>query len=139
MTLHYDRIRQIVADSWAKNRVESMESRVAVDIPENEIEPQDSFLMKDQKIPICFKNEIARKLYENESEEVKAEVRAMREAEKAGDPGRMGNNKSEVERLALVRRYNKYVQACRTVALLTCSSQERPIPRPQHHERLEKF
>ena len=115
MTLHYDRIRQTIVDSWAKDGVASLESNIRVNIPENEIEPQDSFLLKDQKIPICFKNEIARQLYEAESEVVKAEVRAKREAEKAGNPGRSANELLEDERLALVRRYEKYVYAEFTV------------------------
>ena len=109
MILYYDtRIRETVVKRWEKDRVECMESRVEVNIPESEIDPEDSFLMKDPKIPISYKNAIAQKLYDAESEVIKAEVLLQREARHMS--GRTVRTENEGERLALVREYHKYVQ-----------------------------
>lgn len=106
MILYYDsRIRETVVKQWAEDRIPSMESRVEVNIPENEIEPHDSFTMKDPKIPISYKNAIAQKLYEAESEAIKFEVRSQREAWL--ENGRTVHTKDEDERLALVRDYQR--------------------------------
>ena len=108
MILYYDtRIREAVVKGWEEDRVPSMETNVDVDVPEKEIDPEDSFLMKDPKIPISYKNSIAQKLYEAESEAIKADVRLQQEVWHTN--GRTVHTEDENERLALVRQYQKYV------------------------------
>lgn len=46
----------------------------SAEVPEDEVDPEDSSLFKDTKIPICFKNHVAQELYDAEEEEIKAEV-----------------------------------------------------------------
>ena len=75
MVLFYDdRIRETVMNRWAKVCVLSLECMVEVNVLENEIGREDSFLLKDQRIPITFKNEIAQELWDAESNEIKAKV-----------------------------------------------------------------
>ncbi|KAF9782108.1 hypothetical protein BJ322DRAFT_1110992 [Thelephora terrestris] len=106
MILYYDsRIRQTVVESWAEDGVPCLESRVEVNIPESEIEPHDSFTLKDPKIPISYKHAIARKLYDAESAAIKAEVRLQRET--WHENGRTVRTTDEDERLSLVRDYQK--------------------------------
>jgi hypothetical protein len=109
MVLYYDtRIREAVVKRWAEDGVPSMESRHVVPVPENEIESQDSFLLKDQKIPIAFKIAIAQRLYDAEPEVIKAGVRSHREA--CGPGGKTVRTNDEDERLSLVREYQRYVR-----------------------------
>jgi len=75
MILYYDsRIRVTVVKRWDEDGVPGLESRVEVSILENEIEPHKSYSLRDPKIPILYKKAIAQKLYEAESEVVKAKV-----------------------------------------------------------------
>ena len=108
MILYYDsRIREAVAKRWAEDRVPSMESNVVVNIPESEIDPHDSHLMKDPKIPISYKFSIAQKLYDAETEVIKAHVRSRRETWRDG--ATTVHTDDEAERLDLVRSYQKSV------------------------------
>ena len=123
MILYYDtRIREVVVKRWAEDGVKSLESRVEVNIPEDEIEPCESYTLKDPKIPIAYKNAIAQKLYEAESETLKAEVRKQKEAWRNGKTVRTDD---EDERLELVRQYQK----CVTVDTLTSQSDLPGFPR----------
>ena len=75
MVLFYDdRIRETVANHWAKVHVPSLECTVEVNVPESEIGREDSFLLKDPRIPITFKNEITQELWDAKSNEIKAKV-----------------------------------------------------------------
>ena len=75
MILYYDdRIRETVASRWAKVHVPNLECTVEVNVPESEIGREDSFLLKDPRIPITFKNEIVQELYGAELKEIKAKV-----------------------------------------------------------------
>jgi hypothetical protein len=106
MILYYDsRIREVVLKRWAEDRVPCLESRVEVNIPDSEIEPHDSFTLKDPKIPVSYKHAIARNLYAAESEAIKTEVRLQREA--WHENGRTVRTNNEEERLSLVRDYQK--------------------------------
>ena len=44
------------------------------EVPEELVDPEDSSLLKDTKIPLGFKNEIALELYNVEAEEIKEVV-----------------------------------------------------------------
>lgn len=106
MILYYDtRIREVVVKRWAEDRVECMEFGAEVNVPESDIDPQDSFILKDPKIPIAYKTAIARNLYAAESEVIKAEVRTQREAWQPG--GKTVRTDDEDERLALVEEIQK--------------------------------
>ena len=110
MILYYDaRIREIVVNEWAMDRVEKLESRVEVNIPEEEIESHESFSLKDPKIPIAYKNAIAQRLYDAESEDIKVEVRKQREAWHSDYSLKTVRTSDEDERLELVRQYQRYV------------------------------
>ena len=106
MSLHYDlRIRPTVLKEWAEAKIVNMDfSRP--EVPEEEIGPGDSHLFKDTKVPICFKNEVARRLFEEEEEVIKAEVRSKREADLLT---KSVHNLGEEERMELVQEYHKYV------------------------------
>lgn len=107
MILYYDsRIRDTVVKRWAAVRVECLESRVEVNIPESEIEPHESYTYKDPKIPILFKAEIARELYVAESEAVKTNVRVQREA--WCENSKTVHTDDEDMRQDLVREYKRY-------------------------------
>jgi len=75
-----------------------------VEIPEEDVDPEDSALMKDTKIPICFKNDVARELYDTEDDDIKQVIRSRREAQPLV---RNVYNVSEKERLELVRDYQR--------------------------------
>ena len=83
MSLYYDsRIRPVVVEQWAQANLPNMDfSCSGPEIPEEEVEPEDSALMKDPKIPLCFKNDVAQKLYDTEDEEIKEAVRSKRGAD----------------------------------------------------------
>lgn len=104
MSLFYDtRIRAVVQERWAKANIPNMDfSRE--EVPEDEVEPQDSSLFKDTKIPLCFKNAVAQELFKSEQEDVKAAVRSRRDIESSG---RTVHNTIGDERLELVREYQK--------------------------------
>lgn len=108
MILYYDsRIRETVLKRWAEEHAPDSESRVEVNIPEGEVEPHESFNMKDTKIPISYKHSVALSLYEAESEQVKAEVRSQQEA--WHESGQTVRTSDDSKRLSLVREYQKYV------------------------------
>ena len=74
MSLYYDaRIRPVVTKEWAETNLLNMDFSRA-EIPEEQVDPKDSSLFKDTKIPLCFKNDVARKLYDLEEEEIKEKV-----------------------------------------------------------------
>jgi hypothetical protein len=108
MSLYYDtRIRQVVVKEWNEANLPNMDfSNPDTDIPENQVDPEDSHLFKDTKIPLYFKNSVAQRLYEAEEEEIKDKVRSKRE-EKISI--RSVYNVDEEERLGLVQEYQKYV------------------------------
>ena len=124
MILYYDeRICEIVVRCWAEDHVPSLESRVEVWTPEDQIDPQDSFTMKDPKIPITYKTAITQKLYNAELEVIKANVRSHREA--YGPGSKMVCTDNEDERLALVCEYQRYICCgCILYLGLTCPSSE---------------
>jgi len=74
------------------------------EIPEEEVDPEDSALMKDTKIPICFKNSVAQQLYDAEDDEIKEVVRSKREAQPLIKDV---YDASEEDRVELVRDYQR--------------------------------
>lgn len=109
MILYYDsRIRDAVVEGWAVDRVERLEYRAEVNIPEDKIHPHDSYNFKDPKIPITYKNSVAQRLYAAESDVFKAHIRTQLEA--WNDNGTTVHTNDEDERLTLVREYHKYVR-----------------------------
>ena len=74
------------------------------EIPEEQVDPEDSSLFKDTKIPLFFKNHVAQRLYENEEEEIKEAVRSKRDADSLS---RSIDSVPEEERLEFVRNYQK--------------------------------
>jgi len=106
MTLYYDaRVRPTVIERWAEADITNMNfGRSDVTIPEDEVDPEDSALFKDTKIPLCFKNHVARELYSTEEEEIKEAVRLKRQADFSI---RSVYDASEEDRLELVRDYQK--------------------------------
>ena len=110
MILYYNsRIREAVLKRWAEKHPPGSESGAEVNIPESDIEPQESHSVKDSKIPISYKHEVAMGLYENESEEIKREVRLQREA--WNENGLTVRTSNEEDRLTLVREYQKFVHS----------------------------
>ena len=105
MSLYYDaRIRPVVVKEWAEAAIPNMDfSRP--EVPEDQVDPEDSHLFKDTKIPICFKNEVAQRLYEAEEEDIKEIVRSTRDADLL-----IKNvyTASEEEQRELVREYHQY-------------------------------
>jgi len=107
MALYYDtRIRPTVVKEWAEVNIPNMDFSGPVEIPEDQVDPEESSLFKDTKIPLCFKNLVAQRLYETEEEEIKEAVRSRREADLLT---KTVYNASEEDRLELVRAYQKYV------------------------------
>jgi len=107
MALYYDtRIRPTVVKEWAEANIPNMDFSGPVEIPEDQVDPEESSLFKDTKIPLCFKNLVAQRLYETEEEEIKEAVRSRREADLLT---KTVYNASEEDRLELVRAYQKYV------------------------------
>ena len=105
MSLFYDtRVRPTVVEEWAQAAIPNMDfSRE--EVPEDQVDPEDSSLLKDTKIPLCFKNHVAQRLYETEKDEIKEAVRLAREADSLI---KSVYDASEEERLELVRDYQKY-------------------------------
>jgi len=104
MSLYYDsRIRSVVTERWAEANLPNMDFS-GVEIPEEEVDPEDSALMKDTKIPICFKNEVARELYDAEDDDIKQVIRSRREERVLV---RTVYNASEEDRLELVQDYQR--------------------------------
>ena len=104
MKLYYDsRIRPVVVERWAKTNLPNMGFSRS-EIPEEEVDPEDSALMKDTKIPICFKNSVAQQLYDAEDDEIKEVVRSKREAQPLIKDV---YDASEEDRVELVRDYQR--------------------------------
>lgn len=105
MSLYYDsRIRKIVLERWAEERLPQFEANPTLEIPEDEISLEESAIFKDFKIPISYKNAIAQQLWENEDEAVKSHVRSQRETET--DPKTVYNTQGD-ERLGVLNQYVK--------------------------------
>ena len=106
MSLYYnDRIRQTVIDRWAAIGLTGMDfSRPEDQIPEDKISPEDSSLYRDTKIPLSFKNQIARELYDAEEDEITETVRSRRESEMAV---KTVYDTNEEDRLELVQSYQR--------------------------------
>jgi len=106
MALYYDtRIRPTVVKEWGEANLPNMDFSRS-EVPEEQVEPEDSHLFKDTRIPICFKNDIARRLYEAEEEVIKAAVRSKREEDLLIKT--VYNIGNEEARMELVRKYQKY-------------------------------
>lgn len=107
MSLYYDtRIRQTVVKEWADAGIPNMDfSRPGQDIPEDQVDPEDSSTFKDTDVPLCFKNDVAHRLYENEEDEIKEVVRSTRDNRPLI---KTVYGTSGEERLELVREYQKY-------------------------------
>jgi hypothetical protein len=105
MAMFYDkRIRLTVLDRWSKDQLQYMESTVTSSIPESEIQPEESAIMKDFKIPISYKNMIAQELWGQEEEAIKNEVRSRRDADFSVKT--VYNTQGE-DRMELIRDYAK--------------------------------
>jgi len=107
MALYYDtRIRQTVVKRWAEARIPNMDfSGGLAEIPEDQVDPEDSSLLKDTKIPLCYKNHVARELYDAEEEEIKMAVRSKRDADSSIKT--VYDVADDEERLELLREYQK--------------------------------
>ena len=104
MGLYYDtRIRKVVVEKWAEANLPNMDFSHE-EIPEKEVDPEDSSLFKDTKVPLFFKNLIAQELYDAEEVAIKEEVRSTRETELLVKTVYDAN---EEDRLELVREYHK--------------------------------
>ena len=106
MALYYDtRIRPVVVKRWTEAKITNMDFS-HIEVPEDQIDPEDSSLLKDTKIPLSFKNQIAQELYDAEDEAIKAAVRSKRETESAI---KTVYNASDEERMVLVQEYQRLV------------------------------
>ena len=76
-----------------------------MEVPEEDVDPEDSHLFKDTKVPPCFNNSVAQRLYEAEEEEIKTIVRSKREEYLLIKT--VYNAGSEEERLEMVQEYHK--------------------------------
>lgn len=108
MSLYYDtRVRQTVVEEWGSTGILNMDfSRPDQEVPEDQVDPEDSSLLKDTDIPLCFKNHVAQRLYEKEEDEIKEAVRSTRDNIPLI---KTVYDASEEERLELLRDYQKYV------------------------------
>jgi hypothetical protein len=106
MSLFYDsRIRQAVKDRWAVyGKGSGIDSSRGPDVPEDLVHPEDSSILKDTKIPLFFKNQVARDLYKEEDEETKQIVRSKRDEDMYA--GTVYSTEGE-DREELVRAYQK--------------------------------
>ena len=118
MKLYYDaRIRTTVLARWPLERIAILEAKVTETIPEGEIEPHESFLFKDLRIPISFKSRIAQELFDAETEEIRAEVIAK---QNEGPIVKTVYNTEGKERMLLVEEYQRY--ACAFAVALPSTS-----------------
>ena len=108
MSLYYsERIRPTVQSRWEKERIPCLESNITSTIPESDLEPDEIPVFSDMKIPISFKNIVAKDLYEKETEEIKARVRSLRNA--GADQNTVYTTEGR-ERMELLEEYQKYVR-----------------------------
>lgn len=104
MSLYYDmQIRPVVIKQWDDIGL-MMSFGNCLEIPEDQVDPKDSSLFKDTRIPLTFKNEIAVELYSAEEEEIKKVVRSKR---KYSPVKTIYSVSSEEERMELVLDYQK--------------------------------
>ena len=105
MTLYYDtRIRPVVVKEWAEANIPNMDFSRS-EVSEDQVDPEDSHLLKDTKIPLCFKNNVAQRLFKDEEEDIKEVVRLTRDADTLI---KNVHTASEEERRELVREYHRY-------------------------------
>ena len=105
MVLFYEsRIRPTVLARWASDKIHHLGSNIVLNIPESEILPEDSHLLKDTKIPISYKNMIAQELWGIEDEAIKKEVLSRRQSDTVY---KTVYNTDGEERLGVVREYAK--------------------------------
>ena len=103
MALYYeDRIRETVVERWAGVGATGLNFSASEEPAE--IDPEDSSLLRDTKIPLCFKNQIAKELYDAEEEEIKELVRYRRTSEAKVNTV---YNTNKRERSELVRDYQR--------------------------------
>lgn len=99
------KIKKAVLDLWAPTpetdlfrEIENGEDQVA----------WEAMTPMEKNIPLWFRMEIGRKLYEAESEEVKAEIDRRREQEKRDAVTALGTTfKTDEERLQIMRRFDE--------------------------------
>ena len=72
--------------------------------PEDQVDLEDSLLLKDARILIFFKNQVAFELYHTEEEEIKEAVRSRRDAEVLA---KTVYNTTGEERMELVQEYQR--------------------------------
>lgn len=73
------KIRQVVIDKWAPTLETDLFDET--DIGEDQV-PWEELTPMEKNIPLWFRMDIGRKLYEAESDEVKAEIDQLRDQEK---------------------------------------------------------
>lgn len=111
MILYYDsQIQETVCKCWAEDHVPNLESNVEVNILESKINPQDSFKLKDPKIPISYKKAIAKIMFEGKSELIKSNVHVQQEAWHEGAYGATVCTDDDETRQLLVREYQRYIR-----------------------------
>ena len=83
MSLYYDtRIQSAVVKRWAETHISNMDfSGGAEEIPKDQIDPEDSSLLKDLAVPLFFKNLVTRELYVQEEESIKDTVQSKLKAD----------------------------------------------------------
>lgn len=105
MCLFYEtRIREEVKRQWAATGISNMDFSGS-EIPEDQVDPGESAVFKDTKIPLCYKNLVTQELYEAEEEEIKQAVRLTREEEHLI---KTVYNTGGGDRQELVREYQRY-------------------------------
>ena len=110
MSLYYDtRIRDVVVKEWAESKIQYMGGRpqtsTATEDTATDTDRDDaSYIFKDMPIPLSFRNNIARKLYEKEDEAIIASVKLKRKEDLLKKTVYTAN---EEDRLELVRDYKK--------------------------------
>ena len=81
MALYYDtQIQQTIVKEWSKANLLNMDlSGSHPEPPVGQVDLEDSHLLKDIKIPLCFKKSVAQRQYEVEEDEIKEVIRSRRE------------------------------------------------------------
>lgn len=104
MSLYYDaRIRQVVLQRWSVANITTINFSRS-EIPEDQVDPEDSALLKDTRIPLHFKNLVAQELYDAEEEEIKRTVRSKRDEDLFA---MTVYNARDEQRLELVEAYQR--------------------------------
>lgn len=101
----YDsRIRAVAKKRWSEAKLSEINFK-GLEIPEGQVHPKDSVLLKDTDIPVCFKNLVAQELYEAEEEEIKQRVRSECDTDLFSMT--VYNTKSDEQRINLVKGYQR--------------------------------